>query len=65
MELNNIPSEVIEHIKDYLWGNVASQQHQLDIVEQLDTYPQQSLHADDSALVTVIAALRAIQDKGS
>ena len=46
MELHTIPSEVIEHIKDYLWGNLTSQQHQLNIVEKLDTYPQHSLHVN-------------------
>ena len=43
MKLDDIPLEVIEHIKDYLWGNLISQQHQLNIVEQLDSFPQQSL----------------------
>ncbi len=46
MKLQNIPSEVIEHIKDYLWGNLISQQNQLNIVEQLETLPQQSLQVN-------------------
>ena len=46
MRLDNIPLEIIEHIKDYLWGNVISQQYQLDIVKQLDTNPQQSLNVN-------------------
>lgn len=46
MKLDNIPSEVIDNIKDYLWGNLISQQHQLNIVEQLDSFPQQSLEVN-------------------
>lgn len=46
MKLDNIPSEVIDNIKDYLWGNLISQQYQLNIVEQLDSFPQQSLEVN-------------------
>ena len=46
MDLQNIPSEVIEHIKDYLWGDLISQKYQLNILEQLNTYPQHSLQVN-------------------
>ena len=61
MELHAIPSEVIEHIKDYLWGNLTSQQHQLNIVEKLDTYPQHSLHVNSICYFNGI--LKEIEDE--